>query len=74
MGLIEHALSCGFFNTLRKYYFGDLRRAGGLDVVEAQYGTPQVNAIRFPRRLRNQLAAAIPDLPAQVSDSINELQ
>jgi hypothetical protein len=44
-------------------YFGDFAGAGGVDLVEAQYD-PAVNAV-VPRRLRNQLAAAIPDLPAR---------
>jgi hypothetical protein len=51
------------FQHPAEIYFGDFAGAGGLDLVEAQYD-PELNAV-VPRRLRNQLAAAIPDLPAR---------
>jgi len=51
------------FQHPAEIFFGDFAGAGGVDVVEAQYD-PAVN-VMVPRRLRNQLAAAIPDLPAR---------
>jgi hypothetical protein len=44
-------------------YYGDFAGAGALDIVEAQYD-PATHQV-VPRRTRNALAAAIPDLPAR---------
>src|SRR5204863_7462505 len=44
-------------------YFGDFSAGGNVDLVEAMYD-PDVNDV-VPRRMRDRLAMAIPDLPAR---------